>query len=280
MKDIYYINSSGTRLNLLSDRFLLQTGTLFDHSLNYTISNVRIKNINRTLLEKELVLTIQSDTECTFGEAMDLFNECTEKDILNGTPGKLYYGESYQPCFIFGSELFDWEYDAGYVDKNVKLITAHPYWITEQHIVITPISGTEETADDSKGYPYGYPYGYANVSKSTNIKIDHYTDSDFRMIAYGPTTNVNISINGHPYHVDYPIEAGEYMVIDSRDYLPPDERIYLVRSNGERINVFNYRDPVYSVFKKIPPGNITIYYSRNYGIDLTIFKERSEPKWK
>lgn len=281
MKDIYYVNSSDKRLDLLSDCFRLQTGTLFNHACDYTISKTHIKNINRTLLEKELVLTIQNGTGHTFEEAMDLFNDYTEKDISIGIPGKLYYGESYQPCFLFGTELFDWEYDAGYIDKNVKIITAHPYWITEQHITIPAISKIQTMAvNNTKKYPYTYPYRYADIYKSIKVNIDHYTESDFRMIAYGPTANVNVSINGHKYHVDYPIESGEYMVIDSRDYLPPDERIYLVKNNGEKINVFNYRDPEHSVFKKISPGYATIYYNQSYGIDLTIFKERSEPKWR
>lgn len=272
MKDIFYVNASGKKLDLLSEEFSLQTGTLFNHGSGYSVSNLELAGFSDKLFEKELLLTVSGS------EAMDLFSEYTETDVLNGTPGRLYCGDYYQQCFLYGAELMEWEYDAGYMDKRVKLVTDNPFWITEQTISIAPV--TEETSSGGvKGYPYGYPYGYAKRRSVASVLIDHYAASDFRLIAYGPAANVYITISGHVYSVEYPVGADEYLVIDSRDFLPPDERIFLVRNNGEKVNVFNYRDPVHSVFEKIPPGRITIDYPRTYGIDLTIFKERSEPKW-
>ncbi len=69
------------------------------------------------------------------------------------------------------------------------------------------------------------------------------------------------------------------MVIDSRQNLDPDKRCYIVHANGKMENVYNDRDSEYSIFQKIPPGTVYIYYSRAYGIDLTVYVERGEPKW-
>lgn len=279
--EVYYLNYDGTKkIDFSSKEYEVSDIDVFRHEYQYVTENDCITEFKKGVQEFNLEANVIDSENKSWQELYDEMNAVFNGDILVKKPGSIHVNGSYMMCYVHAShpkEIFE---DWGFQITELKIVTDKATWIEEQHIGIKPISGTEETAEDSKGYPYGYPYGYANVSKATNIKIDHYTDSDFRMIAYGPTTSVNISINGHPYHVDYPIEAGEYMVIDSRDYLPPDERIYLVRSSGERINVFNYRDPIYSVFKKIPPGNVTIYYSRNYGIDLTIFKERSEPKWK
>ena len=276
--EVFYRNHDETKIiDFSGGNYEISDIDIFRHEFQYTAENDRITEFKSGIQEYSLEINVVDGENKNWKDLYDDMNGVFCGDILSKKPGTLHINGCYMNCYVYSSkpkEIFE---DWGFQITELKIVTDKATWIEEQHIGITPIYGTEETADDSKGYPYGYPYGYANVSKSTNIKIDHYTDSDFRMIAYGPTTSVNISINGHPYHVDYPIEAGEYMVIDSRDYLPPDERVYLVRSNGERINVFNYRDPMYSVFKKIPPGNITIYYSRNYGIDLTIFKE---PKWK
>lgn len=278
--NIKYVNSNGQSVNLNQYPYKMLISDILDSEPDVIENNGRIIGFdNDVITQREVNIDIHRTKTTSARVSLNNLTDIFALDVATVIPGRLYINEWYIPCYFYGRETDRWQTD-NIISCNYKLLTDHPLWTAEQYINIKPISGTEETAEDSKGYPYGYPYSYANVSKATNIKIDHYAESDFRMIIYGPTTSVNISINGHPYHVEYPIEDGEYMVIDSRSFLPPDERIYLVRSNGERINVFNYRDPVYSVFKKIPPGNITIYYSRNYGIDLTIFLERSEPKWK
>lgn len=279
--EVFYRNHDKTKIiDFSGGNYEISDIDIFRHEFQYTAENDRITEFKSGIQEYSIEANVVEEKNKDWKELYDDMNGVFCRDILSKKPGTLHINGSYMNCYVYSSkpkEIFE---DWGFQVTELKIVTDRPIWIEEQQISLKPITNSEEPSDDSKGYPYGYPYSYANVSKATNIKIDHYTDSDFRMMVYGPTTSVNISINGHPYHVEYPIEEGEYMIIDSRDYLPPDERIYLVRSNGERINVFNYRDPVYSVFKKIPPGNITIYYSRNYGINLTIFLERSEPKWK
>ena len=68
------------------------------------------------------------------------------------------------------------------------------------------------------------------------------------------------------------------MVIDSRQSAPADRQCYVVSESGIITNVFNYRHDTESIFKKIPSGDVLINYSRAYGITLTVFKERSEPR--
>ena len=38
MKDIYYVNSAGERLNLLAPPYMLQTGDIFNYEWEYTSS--------------------------------------------------------------------------------------------------------------------------------------------------------------------------------------------------------------------------------------------------
>lgn len=279
--EILYRNSDNTKIiDFSGGSYEISDIDVFRHEFQYIVENEKITEFKTGVQEYSIDANIVDAGEKSWKSLYADMNAVFCRDILLEKPGALYVNGSYMNCYVFASkpkEIFE---DWGFQVTELKIVTDRSIWIEEQRISLKPITNSEESSDDSKGYPYGYPHSYANVSKATNIKIDHYTDSDFRMTVYGPTTSVNITINGHPYHVKYPIEEGEYMVIDSRSYLPPDERIYVVRNNGEKVNAFNYRDPVYSAFKKIPPGNITIYYSRNYGIDLTIFKERSEPKWK
>ena len=68
------------------------------------------------------------------------------------------------------------------------------------------------------------------------------------------------------------------MVIDTRDTTPMNRRAYVMNENGTIVNVFDYRDPTSLLFEKIPNGSVVLNYDRTFGIDLTIFQERSAPR--
>lgn len=278
---IKYKSNNGQSVNLNKFPYRMLISDIIDYEPEVMESNGKISGFNSNYIaQREVNIDVHRTKTESARASMSHLTDIFASDVASRIPGKLYIDEWYIPCYFFGRETSRWD-TGGIISCSYKVITDHPSWITEQHITIPAISNIQTLAvQNTKKYPYTYPYRYTAVYKNTKVNIDHYAESDFRMIAYGPTANVNVSINGHKYHVDYPIESGEYMVIDSRDYLPPDERIYLVKNNGEKINVFNYRDPEHSVFQKISPGYATIHYNQSYGIDLTIFKERSDPKWK
>ena len=280
MLNIYYLSGDqNSKIDFTSWPYWMQTGDFLDYEKSCTESQNRIREIKNVIRERYLTISVCGANEQDYYDNLNRLHEVFEKDVANLTPGRLYFQGAYQTCYVVASTKTEWEDTDCMLDAEIRIIPVYPSWITEQQISIKPITDSEESTDNSS-YPYTYPYTYGMPSKTTSVKIDHYAASDFRMIVYGPTANVSVTINGHIYHVEYPIEDDEYMVIDSRSFLPPDERIYLVRQNGEKVNVFNYRDPEHSIFQKIPAGDITIDYSRKYGIDLIVFLERSEPKWK
>lgn len=278
--EILYRNSDNTKIiDFSGGSYEISDIDVFRHEFQYIVENEKITEFKTGVQEYSIDANVVDGEEKGWKLLYADMNAVFCRDILLEKPGTLHVNGSYMNCYIFASkprEIFE---DWGFQTTELKIVTDRPVWTEEQKISIQPITDSGESADNNT-YPYTYPYTYGNPSKTTSINIDHYAASDFRMIVYGPTANVSITINGHIYHVEYPIEDGEYMVIDSRSFLPPGERIYLVRQNGEKVNVFNYRDPVYSIFQKIPAGDITIDYSRKYGIDLIVFLERSEPKWK
>ena len=50
-------------------------------------------------------------------------------------------------------------------------------------------------------------------------------------------------------------------------------------SNGTTDNLFEVRGYDYSVFEKIEPGLVTVNWSGDFGIDLSIFLKRKEAAW-
>ena len=70
------------------------------------------------------------------------------------------------------------------------------------------------------------------------------------------------------------VSSGEYLVIDSSE-----KTIMLVKGSGEKVNCFNKRSRDSYVFEKIPVGANTVSWEGEFGFDVTLLEERSEPKW-
>lgn len=277
MNVIKYINSSGREANLLDEKVRINEGNFHVRSWNVKTSQlprgVKILSFDKNAVSYPVKVEIRGDLEDR-KKILDEFNDIFDYDIEHEEPGRLYFNESYIRCFAVSSDSHPSE-NIGRSEADITFYAPYPFWIKEVKKSFIPT----ESDDAQSVYPKIYPYTYSLSSKQQNLLIDHYTDSDFQMVVYGPTETVNIEIAGHPYRVDYPVRAGECMIIDSRKNLDPDKRCYLIHADGTNENVFNYRNSEKSIFRKLPPGLIPVYYSRNHGLDITAFIERGEPRW-
>lgn len=201
-----------------------------------------------------------------------------ERDIISNTPGILTWGECYIKTFVRSSSTFPDEDTNLYTRNVVEFYCPYPFWIAEKSISITPLN-MEVLDDRDKGYTYEYWYKYAQNQTVTTIQTNanYYSDCDFKLTAYGPFSSLYVTISGQIYNISFPADAAEYMVIDTRKNGLYKGQAYLVRNNGDIVNVFDYRNPNYELFKKVPAGTIVINYPRTYGVDLTFYMERSEP---
>lgn len=287
--EFFYENHKGETVNLSKPPYILQELDFFNWEF-VVGSNGKIENAAKKAREHKCKVAITCSNldfspekrKEKWGHAIEDLYKIITSDVLANKNGKLKTDKGdYLSCRIVASEKNNWIKDSYFVQTDLTILATYPSWITEQSIKITPISDTAASEETGvKTYPYTYPYKYPLLQTETSVYIDHYTDSDFKLTAYGPTTSVLININGYPYEVLYPLEEGEHMIIDSRPQTPKEEKLYVVRANGEKESIFNYRSVENSIFKKIPAGMVKIDYPRTYGVDLIIYKERSEPPWK
>lgn len=275
MKDIFYLNNAGERLDLLTPPYMLQTGDLFDYEWEYNsrftnINNSEITDFYKSVQQKSLTLSILDYGTKNFYKAIDRFYEIVEYDVISKNPGKLYFGESYLKCYLIAPKKDNWESDV-IVDYECKLVTAYPFWISE---TTYNFYSYEVSSNNNKNYPGQYPYRYANGMTSNYIINPHFADSNFDLVIYGPVVNPQVVIGETPYLVNIVLEAGEYLKIDSRA-----GTVKKVMSNGDIINAYHNRQKGRQFFKKIPPGRHAVSWSGSFDWDLIIYEERSEPKW-
>lgn len=282
---LQYISSNGTAFNLLSwEGLKTQKADFHKYTWGKDVAKKQFGEIvnyfTKTAQSYSATFLFRGNLK-TRKNRIEAFHFCTEYDITHQTPGRLYWGDDYIDCFIISSDTRPKDSGEVETENQVTIYCPYPFWIEEQLISITMSGGTGETRLTDKGYTatrYPYPYSYPTAPNSVYAYIDHYTESNFKMVVYGAADTVDINIAGNIYSVNHSLRNNQYMVIDSRPVTKPDKRCYIVSENGVETNVFDYRSPIYPLFKPIPGGDILITYSRGYGIDLTIYKERSEPR--
>lgn len=264
MITVYYENHLGEIIDLKKSPYRLITGTLLDYE--WEMYNSGFERFSKKKTLQMDIFTKKVD----YHESINKLHEVFEKDVLSGIPGKLHFCESYISCFILASEKDNWESDI-FMTLNLTMLTDGK-WITEKSFSFTQkTSGSSQFLD----FPFDFPFDFTgSVKGSAELNNDHYTDSHFKMIIYGPVVNLKITISGYTYAVNTTVQENEYLVIDSRE-----GTVVRVLQDGTQVNEFDNRSFENSVFRKIPAGNHSVSWSGDFGFDIILFQERSEPKW-
>ena len=204
---------------------------------------------------------------------LNRIQEITEQDVVNLTPGKLYWKDWYIECYIIASETYPSEDFFG-AERVMTILAPYPFWIKEVSKDFLPVSRSEDNAG-GLNYPYDYNYDYAlDIPGQSRWNVNHYAASEFQMMLFGYCQNPRIMINDYPYQVFDTCEEGEYIISDSRA-----RTVTKHLNNGVVRNIFDLRAKEKSVFEKIPGGNLLVTWAGTFGVNIKLFTERSEPKW-
>jgi len=238
------------------------------------INGVKITSFNKKLAEKDLKLEVFADSEEHYASIVESFHESCEKDIINLTPGKLFVNNYYIQCYISGSQYGEYDENFYAVEKTISIVTEYPFWCQD---VVTSFYKKEEALLDGEtlDYPRVYPYDYKRSDDAgSNLLNNHYAPCDFQMCIQGACVEPDITIGGHLYEVKTTVSDNEYLIIDSRFNTVKKYDKY-----GNEFDVFNSRNKESDLFQKIPVGNSLTVWSGEFSFDVTLFYERSEPKW-
>ncbi|MDQ5984290.1 MAG: hypothetical protein RUMPE_01337 [Eubacteriales bacterium SKADARSKE-1] len=269
MANLKYINHLNETIEFYSENYFVDSYKLRDYSWNYDTDFNKIKNFNRLgVTSKKLTVSVLASSAQT---AISLYNslfETFEADVLAQSPGKFYIGDYYFTGFVSDSTKSSYSSAQNLLTLELNIISDTNIWTRE-----TSYSFSKDQTISGHGYVYGYPYNYASGANK-NILNDSLADSNFKLTIYGAASNPEVYFGDHLYSIETDLETNEYLEIDSKS-----KTIYKVQSDGTRVNALNSRDRDNYIFQKIPTGTVSVSWNNNFGFDITLFDERSEPKW-
>lgn len=282
MTSVYYVASSGNSYNLYVKKMSrISSANFHQYAWSYDETELQYgANIDRfrkevATYEIELVF---SGSIATRRRQITALHDDFDRDIINQSPGRLVWGDCYIDGYVLESSTAPFEGMHLWTVNKIVFMAPYPFWIQEKSYTYAAVSTTVDSTD--KQYTdtaYGYSYSYVAGPGTISVSLDYYSKCDFKMVAYGPFSDLYVTMGGNIYNIDYPVASGEYMVVDSRQTGSLKGQAYVVDASGNHTNVFNYRNPYYSLFEKVPAGSIIIQYTRAYKLDVTFFMERSEP---
>lgn len=271
---IRYVNSEGVEVILNKEPYKVLMSDLTDYDSVEVERNGKIACFTKEITERDLNIDIISNSKEATQELCNKLNEVFEKDIYNDVAGKIYINDYYMRCFIKSCKkskrgngvIRSYEY---------TLITDYPFWIKETTYQYLPESPNQvDYATLEKGILFPeFPFDFAPVRGEKILENPSFTDSNFIMTIYGFAESPQVSIAGHPHRVETTVYEGERLVIDSKK-----GTVKKIGRLGEVVDCYNARQKDYSVFQKIPAGLNVFQWSGGFGIDITLFDERSEPK--
>lgn len=277
---IVYKNNSMQEIDLTSGLYMTMTGTdLVDYSWSYktrSLVNPHIYDFYRNMVSKKLTVRVAADSKEEFDAAVNRLFEVFEKDVYDRKPGRLYLNDDYyMSCYVIGKSYDEWKPNRERQKVTLSLLAETGKWIKVEHNSFNMTISDLYTAGDGLDYEYDYPYDYANGSVNKMLYNHNFVPCDFEITIFGTCANPVISIGSLTYEVSANIAVGEYLKINTAE-----KKIYKVKVNGEKVNLFHYRSRERSnFFEKIPPGKHVVLWNGSYTFDVDLLYERSEPVW-
>lgn len=268
---ITYISSSGNRYELNMDGVLHKKLPYFAWSWEVEGTKLqhgtRVSGFSKKAATYKANLVFYDRSQAVRDAIVNDLHDDYERDIRNKTPGRIVIGDYYIESYITSVNMRDAN---GVTTDEIEIYCPYPFWVQEAYVTLP---ASQETEGGYLDFPFDFPFDFtAPALGHRTVKSDFPFSSEFKMIIYGTAVNPRITINDYQYILYATIPSGAYAVIDSRD------KSIMMYNNGQKVDLFNFRNKTLSVFEKIPAGNLDITWDSSYGVDLTIFRERSEPR--
>lgn len=271
--NLKFINHLNEVVEFNQNGVVIDENDFRDYEWSYTKQYNKIVSWSRTITKKKITMKIYGENQTALRN--QIF-ETLEKDVLASKNGKLYVGDYYIEGYFYASDKSDYT-TGSYTTIKLQFVTDEAYWKKESYYLyrIEGYSGGTNQSTGTPSYPYDYAYDYASSISIGQIVNESFVPVNFKAIIYGPVVNPSIVIGGNIYKVNVSLINNEYLTINTLK-----KTITKTSSNGTITNCFYLRDMESDyIFEKIPVGSQSFIANPETNVDITLFEERSEPKW-
>lgn len=274
LESLKYKNHVNEVIDFGKDGIFVNINALHDYEWKATSKGNKISKLSRGVQTRKLPVIIMCATEEEGIAARNRLFETFEKDVLALQHGQIIIGNYYFKCFVTKSTKRDYQRSKRFMEITLTLSSDFPYWVNESRQSFgSQVGGTVGTGR-FLDHPFDYAFDYYTDTASTELNNSGFVATNFKMVIYGACVNPAINIAGHTYQVDCTVGESEYLTIDSTT-----KKIFVTKNDGTVVNHFNSRNKDSYIFEKIKPGRNAVTWTGNYGFDVILMEERSEPKW-
>lgn len=275
--EAFYVNSQGVQLDLSCAPYIMTDSGLFDFRWSLTTAGrplgegCRMLAGKRPCEEKELKVVVLADSESELSERLAAMNSVFDADVVRMTAGRLYINGQYLCCWCVRSEKALSCDFTNTATVTLSVFPETPVWCTEKRYSFLP-GGSED--DGGHKYDFAYPYRYGAGRRSLTVNNEHVAGAPMRIYFFGPAEQPQIFVGTACIGLDLTLARGEYAVIDQLS-----REIYRVNADGNRINCFDNRIKNGRTFEHAAPGCSTVQLVGDFGVDIILIEQRSEPRW-
>lgn len=276
LEKLIYKNHVGEVFDFGKDGIFVNASDLHDYEWAVATKGNKISALTKAVSARNLPVIIICDTEEKGIATRNRLLEVAEKDVLAMQPGKIIIGGYYYKCYVTKSAKASYLTSKRHMSLTLTLTTDYPYWVQETTFSFRKSgdSSGEITEAEYLDFDFDYPIDYFASTTIEQVSNPGFVGSNFRLIIYGACTNPAVYISGHKYQVNCDIDENQYLTIDS-----VGKTITLTKNDGTVLNKFSSRDKDSYIFEKIPAGSSIVTWEGDFGFDIVIIEERSEPKW-
>lgn len=234
------------------------------------LNGFRISQMRKQAATYQIKLIVRGNPVAR-AATLDALHDDFENDVRNMQTGRIVWGDWYADGYVVASETVPHDgYTGHWTENTVDFYVPSGYWLKETKHSFTkasrPTTGFLE-------FPYDFEYDFTPpIASNATWDSGASFASDFKMEIKGYCINPRITINGHVYAINATIPWGNIATIDSRN------KTVIRTGTWSTLNLFDARGKEQSVFEKIPMGVLSLSWGA-FDFDLTLYDERSEPKW-
>lgn len=255
LETVKYQTHDGYEISLSDNGVYVKSSDLHDYAWDYIEKGGKIAAFRRRITKKNIEISISCDTESAGIEKRNQLTKYFEKDILARQPGAIFVNGYFLRCYVVASAKSSYLTSKKTMLVKLELLTDDPIWRSAVSANITMQS----------------PSLGSVTSPLSNA-------ADFRIEIQGPTSSrPSVTIGGVLYGISVDVTAGQTLVIDSAL-----KKVYIRTASGTTLDRYdkrlrsNYKD---RIFTKIPSGISEVRKSYSFDWTISVYEERSEPKW-